>query len=161
VALGVARPAGQPVRADEPLTVDTLFDWVSKFSNWGRWGPDDQRGTDNFITPAKRLKASRLVRFGIAVPTARRPYKVAFDPSQPFIEFQQLPDGTLIDTRSLAPKPTEPLAVDDTQPFFFWANPPGYGSDRWNFALAGVVHSHLDAVCHVGLSASTVERGLF
>src|SRR5262249_47075644 len=44
---------------------------------------------------------------------------------------------------------------------FFWANPPGYGSDRWNVAPAGVVHSHLDAMCHVGLAPSTVTRGLF
>ena len=22
-----------------------------KVSNWGRWGPDDERGTVNFITP--------------------------------------------------------------------------------------------------------------
>ena len=33
--------------------------------NWGRWGPDDEIGTLNFITPAKRSAAAQLVRKGI------------------------------------------------------------------------------------------------
>lgn len=30
-------------------------------SNWGKWGPDDQRGTLNYITPEKLKAAGRLV----------------------------------------------------------------------------------------------------
>jgi kynurenine formamidase len=33
--------------------------------NWGRWGPDDEIGTLNFITPSKRAAAARLVRKGV------------------------------------------------------------------------------------------------
>jgi kynurenine formamidase len=33
--------------------------------NWGRWGPDDEIGTLNFITPAKRAAAAQLVRKGV------------------------------------------------------------------------------------------------
>jgi kynurenine formamidase len=33
-------------------------------SNWGRWGADDQLGTVNFITPAKRVAAAALIRTG-------------------------------------------------------------------------------------------------
>ena len=32
--------------------------------NWGRWGPEDERGAANFITAQKRLAAARLVRRG-------------------------------------------------------------------------------------------------
>ena len=33
--------------------------------NWGRWGLDDEMGTLNFITPAKRSAAAQLVRKGV------------------------------------------------------------------------------------------------
>ncbi len=33
-----------------PAEVKALFE---KFSNWGRWGKDDERGALNFITDAK------------------------------------------------------------------------------------------------------------
>jgi kynurenine formamidase len=32
--------------------------------NWGRWGPDDERGTFNFITPEKLVEAGKLIRRG-------------------------------------------------------------------------------------------------
>ncbi len=35
-----------------------------RVSNWGRWGPDDQKGTLNFITPAKVAAAAALVKRG-------------------------------------------------------------------------------------------------
>jgi kynurenine formamidase len=35
-----------------------------RVSNWGRWGPDDERGTINLITPEIIVAASRLVRAG-------------------------------------------------------------------------------------------------
>jgi kynurenine formamidase len=37
---------------------------AEKYRNWGRWGPDDQRGTLNFITPEKIAAAGQLVRQG-------------------------------------------------------------------------------------------------
>jgi kynurenine formamidase len=36
-------------------------------SNWGRWGPDDQRGTLNLIGSGHVLAAARLVRRGMVV----------------------------------------------------------------------------------------------
>lgn len=40
--------------------------------NWGRWGPDDEIGTLNYITSEKRLAAARAVRrgdvFSLAIP---------------------------------------------------------------------------------------------
>jgi kynurenine formamidase len=39
-------------------------------SNWGRWGPDDQRGTLNLMRPETIVEASRLVRRGKVYPLA-------------------------------------------------------------------------------------------
>jgi kynurenine formamidase len=41
-------------------------------SNVGRWGPDDQLGTLNLVTPEKRRAAAGLVRTGRVVSLARR-----------------------------------------------------------------------------------------
>jgi kynurenine formamidase len=41
--------------------IDTLAERVK---NWGRWGPDDQLGTLNYITPEKIASAAQLVRSG-------------------------------------------------------------------------------------------------
>lgn len=45
-----------------------IFD---ELSNRGRWGPDDQRGTLNYITPAKVKEALALVRSGRVVSIGR------------------------------------------------------------------------------------------
>jgi kynurenine formamidase len=44
--------------------------WQSELSNWGRWGPDDELGALNLITPAKRREAAALVRDGVTVSLA-------------------------------------------------------------------------------------------
>lgn len=41
-----------------------------KYSNWGRWGPDDERGTLNHVTPEDIIAASRLVRSGRVISMA-------------------------------------------------------------------------------------------
>jgi len=48
--------------------LDALFDEVN---NAGRWGADDELGTLNYITRAKRVAAAGLVREGIALSIAR------------------------------------------------------------------------------------------
>ena len=45
--------------------------YFKELNNWGRWGNDDQRGTANLITPAKRAQAAALVRSGRTVSLAR------------------------------------------------------------------------------------------
>ncbi len=76
-------PAG-----DRPaVTQADVERWKQELTNWGRWGPDDQIGTLNLITPDKRRQAAALVRDGISVSLARdaetaaaidnpRPYQV-------------------------------------------------------------------------------------
>ena len=47
-------------------TQDEVNEQLWGRSNWGRWGDDDERGTVNLITPAKRARAAALVRTGSA-----------------------------------------------------------------------------------------------
>src|SRR5829696_4742854 len=51
-------------RASRQYTVDDVLQLARELSNWGRWGPDDQLGTVNFITPEKIVAAARLARQG-------------------------------------------------------------------------------------------------
>ena len=37
---------------------------LNRLSNWGRWGPDDELGALNYITPAHRAAAAQLVKRG-------------------------------------------------------------------------------------------------
>ena len=48
-----------------------VIDYLKTLSNWGRWGAEDELGTINLITPAKRAAAARLVQDGVAVTGAR------------------------------------------------------------------------------------------
>jgi len=48
-----------------------VVEYLKTQSNWGRWGTEDELGTLNLITPAKRLAASRLVKDGVPVTCAR------------------------------------------------------------------------------------------
>jgi kynurenine formamidase len=54
-------------RYPRDLTKADVDQWMSELSNWGRWGKDDQSGTANLITPAKRLAAAHLVTEGVSV----------------------------------------------------------------------------------------------
>jgi kynurenine formamidase len=52
------------------FTVADVREMAKRFSNWGRWGADDELGTVNFITPEKRRAAAKLVRQGKVVSLA-------------------------------------------------------------------------------------------
>ena len=53
-------------------TDSEVLGYLDSLSNWGRWGAEDELGTLNFITPTKRVQATRLVSDG-AVVTCSRP----------------------------------------------------------------------------------------
>ena len=36
-------------------TEEDVLSWMTTLSNWGRWGPEDELGTLNLITPEKRV----------------------------------------------------------------------------------------------------------
>lgn len=48
----------------EPPPENELDAAARKFSNWGRWGEEDELGTVNFITADARARAGSLVRTG-------------------------------------------------------------------------------------------------
>ena len=47
------------------ITLRTLEQMAAKTRNWGKWGPDDQLGTLNYVSPQDIVKAAALVRKGI------------------------------------------------------------------------------------------------
>jgi len=47
--------------------MDIVDEYCDRFSNWGRWGPKDQLGTANYITPEMVRGAAGLVRLGEVV----------------------------------------------------------------------------------------------
>src|SRR4029434_7768634 len=54
-----------------PLSAEEVLAFHTTLSNWGRFGPRDQLGTLNLITPEKRIAAARLVPSGRTVSAAR------------------------------------------------------------------------------------------
>jgi kynurenine formamidase len=50
---------------------ESALELMQRCSNRGRWGPDDELGTLNFITAEKRLSAFGLVRSGASVSIGR------------------------------------------------------------------------------------------
>ena len=117
-----ARPgtaaASRPTIATEPDFQRAM----KEISNWGRWGKDDELGSSNLITPAKRRQAAALVKEGITV-------SLAHD-----VVEETAPDATTVLNRKL-------LNVTPTG-----------SADQYQYTgtYHGIVHSHLDAVdCHV------------
>jgi kynurenine formamidase len=104
---------------------------AQRFSNWGRWGGDDQRGTLNFITP-------EAVRRGVA--TVRR--GVTFSLSIPFDE--NGPQTGAIPGR-VNPKRTM-TAVNAA----FTGDPSDFTTSDDAFEMGAQAATHWDALAHVG-----------
>ncbi len=51
-------------------SIDTVRDYIAKYSNWGRWGADDEHGTLNHVTPELRAQAGALIKQGRAISMA-------------------------------------------------------------------------------------------
>ena len=109
----------------ERPTLTTEADFLramTELSNWGRWGPDDELGAANFITPAKRKAAAALVTEGLSI-------SLAHD----VIQEEAVDGGTYLDRQVLRVSATG--AADQYQ---------------YTGTYHGAIHSHLDSVaCHV------------
>ena len=57
---------------------EEVLSYFKKFSNWGRWGAEDQLGAPNLITPAVTKRAIDLVEDGLRITMSRT---VSFEPS--------------------------------------------------------------------------------
>ncbi len=102
------------------MTTAAVAGLHEQLSNWGRWGPDDERGALNFITPDVTAAAAASVRSGRTVSCAR-PL-----PTQPAIDNPSPVAHHMIGTFS-----------------------EGYGGDYFAIAPHGYATSHLDALCHI------------
>lgn len=71
LALPTARAAECQQNVAAGVSRDTFGQWMTKLSNANRWGPGDELGTLNFITPALRRAAAQGVRDGVTVSLAR------------------------------------------------------------------------------------------
>jgi kynurenine formamidase len=60
------------------VTAPPVEELIRRVSNWGRFGEDDELGTANLITPAKRLEAAHCIRSGESLSLA-----VDFEPDTP------------------------------------------------------------------------------
>lgn len=102
------------------MSDDELVALAERVSNEGRWGPDDELGTLNFVTPDKRRAAAALVRSGESLSIAR--------------DLSTTPDaqtGESVDHRVLFVAPGAVAAEDHV-----------------GIAPHGFTVTHLDAVAH-------------
>jgi kynurenine formamidase len=96
--------------------------------NWGRWGPGDERGTLNYLTPERIAEAARLVRSGRTVSMAIPINKVAGpDNPNPAIHHMTLMHDVPISPTGLT-----------------------FGMCFLGMASHGDSHTHIDALNHVG-----------
>ncbi len=107
------------------VTQQQLTQWEPTLSNWGRWGPHDQRGTLNLITPAKTRAAAALVKDGVSVTLAH------------FVTEEEA-----IDSQTFAPTEHWMTRIDpDTGEVLF-------ALDAMSFSMHDGQLSHMDALCH-------------
>jgi kynurenine formamidase len=104
-------------------------------NNWGRWGPDDQRGTTNLLTPERVREAAALIRTGrtvsMAIPlNSRGPVH----PSRPGIQHWYGYSGADMITGSRANKTYSVWQGSDD-----YISMPLQGSTQWD-GLAHIGH---------------------
>ena len=117
-------PAGGHTAQSPHLTNDAAVDrLIPSITNWGRWGPDDQLGTLNFMTDQTRLRAAALIRTGRTVALAREISPVDTpNLRRPQYEMQRYQDAP----------PEEAGCIDFVGMIFH-----------------GYAVTHLDALCHI------------
>ncbi len=103
---------------------DRLF---QKVSNWGRWGPNDERGTLNYITPAHVRAAATLVRSGLSVSLAI-PINTVAGPDNPHPAVRYMVQGHDISSG---------------------LGEESFAMDYLACECHGDCHTHIDALCHV------------
>lgn len=114
------------------MTQRASREWMEKsfdqVKNWGRWGPEDERGALNYITPAKRVAAAALIRDGDTVSCSR-----------------ELP--TVPSPENPTPAQHMMVVAGDARDMLV----PGLETalDYVGVAFHGMAVSHIDALCHV------------
>ena len=50
---------------------EEVLSYFDRFSNWGKWGDDDELGAPNYITPAKVKQGIATVQEGVRISMSR------------------------------------------------------------------------------------------
>jgi len=117
-----AKPATGVAKETATISKEEFERMVTELSNWGRWGKDDQMGTVNLITPAKRKQAVALVREGLSVSLAHdQSTEKAVDNPEPL-------------GRVMISSGDQPNA--------------GFGADTYTMSYHGLYYTHMDALGH-------------
>jgi kynurenine formamidase len=117
----------------EKVSVAEFEQIFESVKNWGRWGPDDQLGTMNYITAAHVKSAAGLVRSGRRVSMEIPINKVA-GPDNPNPAIHFVSQGHDIDIGSGGLR---------------------FGLDFMGMACHGDCHTHVDALCHISYNGLT------
>ena len=117
---------GPPPGPESKVTKQQLEEWMTKYSNWGRWGKEDVRGTLNLITPAKRIEAAKLVRTGMVVSMAK-----------PIVAREVSPTESSVVTGRGGVESAYTLQNNT------------YVRERQEMEFHGATMTHYDALCHV------------
>jgi kynurenine formamidase len=125
--MAMSNQSGRMVSLEE---FDAIFESVK---NWGRWGPDDQLGTLNLITPALVRSAAGLVRSGRRV-SMEIPVNTVAGPDNPNPAIHFVTQGHDIDIGSGGLR---------------------FGLDFLGMAAHGDCHTHVDALNHISYRGLT------
>ena len=116
---------------DNIPTEEEVLGYFKSPSNWGRWGPDDQLGAPNLITPAKTQQAIATVKEGVTISMSRT------------IRFEGSVD---------APNPPVHFMVESGEG---WASgdkvsdrPIQAASDYFGMIFHGTTVTHVDSLAH-------------
>ena len=114
--------------ATQTGTRDDVDAMAQALSNWGRWGPEDERGTLNFITPEVTAAAAALVAEGVTVSCALELAKTpAVDNPTPVMHFMT-GAGDVIGEGLRGLEST---------------------GDGFMISPHGMANTHIDALCHI------------
>jgi kynurenine formamidase len=116
-----------------PVTLDAFDRLFESVKNWGRWGPDDELGTLNLITPARVRDAAALVRSGRRV-SMEIPINKTAGPDNPSQAIHFVTQAHDIDIGSSGLT---------------------FALDFLGMACHGDAHTHIDALCHIAYMGVT------
>ena len=111
------------------VSADRAAELFEQTKQWGRWGPDDQRGALNLLTPERVARATALAALGTVVPCGRvLPVAPGADNPTPALH-HMVRAG---DAAGVGTVPGMEVSLDFI-----------------GVACHGMAVSHLDALCHV------------
>jgi kynurenine formamidase len=119
--------------SETKVSVAEFEEIFESVKNWGQWGPDDELGTLNYVTPEMVRKAAGLVRSGRRV-SMTIPINKVSGPDNPQQAWLMVIQG-------------HDIPVDESKVRF--------GVDFLGMACHGDCHTHVDALCHISYDGLT------